>query len=109
MVEVLPLKNFYKAEEYHQDYLDKNPQGYCHISPALFELARQANPDPAEKTFKKASKADLRKQLTPEQYAVTQESATERPFAKLIQRVSRRYLMWISPTGEPLFVSTDKI
>ena len=81
VVEVLPLKNFYKAEEYHQDYLDKNPQGYCHISPALFELARQANPAPAEKTFKKASKADLRKQLTPEQYAVTQESATERPFA----------------------------
>ena len=26
-----PLKNFYPAEEYHQDYLDKNPHGYCHI------------------------------------------------------------------------------
>ena len=25
------LKNFYKAEEYHQDYLDKHPDGYCHI------------------------------------------------------------------------------
>ena len=30
-VEVLPLINFYKAEEYHQKYLDKNPNGYCHI------------------------------------------------------------------------------
>lgn len=30
-VEVKPLKNFYKAEEYHQDYLKKNPDGYCHI------------------------------------------------------------------------------
>ena len=29
--EVLPLKNFFLAEEYHQDYLDKNPNGYCHI------------------------------------------------------------------------------
>lgn len=29
--EVLPLKNFYIAEEYHQDYLVKNPGGYCHI------------------------------------------------------------------------------
>lgn len=31
MVEVLPLANFYPAEEYHQDYLKKNPGGYCHI------------------------------------------------------------------------------
>lgn len=30
-VEVLPLSNFYTAEEYHQKYLDKNPGGYCHI------------------------------------------------------------------------------
>ena len=30
-VEVKPLNNFYKAEEYHQKYLDKNPGGYCHI------------------------------------------------------------------------------
>jgi peptide methionine sulfoxide reductase MsrA len=41
-VEVLPLKNFYTAEEYHQDYLDKNPTGYCHLPQALFEFARKA-------------------------------------------------------------------
>ena len=39
-VEALPLTHFYTAEEYHQKYLDKNPGGYCHISPALFEAAR---------------------------------------------------------------------
>ena len=39
-VEALPLSNFYTAEEYHQKYLDKNPGGYCHISPALFEAAK---------------------------------------------------------------------
>ena len=33
-IEVLPLASFYLAEEYHQDYLDKNPQGYCHINMA---------------------------------------------------------------------------
>ncbi|WP_270299734.1 peptide-methionine (S)-S-oxide reductase, partial [Eggerthella sinensis] len=27
-----PLDGFYPAEEYHQNYLDKNPGGYCHIS-----------------------------------------------------------------------------
>ncbi len=31
-IELRPLENFYKAEEYHQKYLDKNPHGYCHIS-----------------------------------------------------------------------------
>lgn len=30
-IEVMELKNFYRAEEEHQDYLDKNPNGYCHI------------------------------------------------------------------------------
>ncbi len=29
--EIQPLEIFYKAEEYHQDYLTKNPNGYCHI------------------------------------------------------------------------------
>lgn len=40
-VELKPLEHFYTAEEYHQKYLVKNPAGYCHISPALFEAARQ--------------------------------------------------------------------
>lgn len=37
VTEILPLKNFYDAEAYHQDYLDKNPTGYCHIPRALLE------------------------------------------------------------------------
>lgn len=39
-VEVKPLENFYAAEEVHQDYLVKNPQGYCHISPAKMAEVR---------------------------------------------------------------------
>jgi len=41
-VEKQPLENFYAAEDYHQDYLDKNPEGYCHLPVSLFEFARQA-------------------------------------------------------------------
>ena len=41
-VEKLPLQNYYSAEDYHQDYLDKNPTGYCHLPLSLFEFARQA-------------------------------------------------------------------
>ena len=44
VVEKQPLENFYTAEEYHQDYLDKNPTGYCHLPLSLFEFARQARP-----------------------------------------------------------------
>lgn len=32
VTEVKPLDNYYRAEEYHQDYLKKNPNGYCHIN-----------------------------------------------------------------------------
>jgi peptide methionine sulfoxide reductase msrA/msrB len=43
MVELEPLRSFYPAEEYHQDYLDKNPAGYCHIPFELMIMAREAN------------------------------------------------------------------
>ena len=33
-IEVLPLKKYFLAEDYHQDYLNKNPNGYCHINMA---------------------------------------------------------------------------
>lgn len=39
-VELEPLKNFYPAEERHQDYLDKNPQGYCHLPFKAFTYVR---------------------------------------------------------------------
>ena len=42
-VEVKPLRVFQLADEYHQDYLQKHPDGYCHLPEALFEMARRAN------------------------------------------------------------------
>lgn len=42
-IEVLPLSNYYTAEEYHQDYLDKNIGGYCHLPSSLFDYAKKAN------------------------------------------------------------------
>ena len=43
-IEVKTLENFSLAEEYHQKYLDKNPNGYCHITPAKLEQVKQAQP-----------------------------------------------------------------
>lgn len=44
MTQVLPLENFYPAEDYHQDYLYNNPGGYCHLNPSLFRIAREYHP-----------------------------------------------------------------
>ena len=43
VVEIERLECFYLAEDYHQDYLDKNPTGYCHIPRSKFALAKNAN------------------------------------------------------------------
>lgn len=42
-IEVKPLTQYASAEEYHQKYLDRNPGGYCHISPHKMELAKEIN------------------------------------------------------------------
>lgn len=105
-VEVLSLQNFYKAEGYHQDYLDKNPGGYCHIGSDLFELARETHNKKEE--YSKPDKKELREKLTPEQYAVTQENATERAFQNEYYDEFREGIYVDITTGEPLFVSSDK-
>ena len=39
-VELEPLRNFYPAEERHQDYLQKNPSGYCHLPFKVFRYVQ---------------------------------------------------------------------
>lgn len=105
-IEVRPLQNFSPAEEYHQKYLDKNPGGYCHIGPDLMEKAAKALVNP---TAYPAPEPDgLRKTLTPIQYQVTQENATEPPFQNSYFQTFRPGLYVDVTTGEPLFASTDK-
>ena len=41
-VERQPLERFFTADEYHQDYLEKNPTGYCHLPLSLFQFAKAA-------------------------------------------------------------------
>ena len=59
-------------------------------------------------TFTKPSPAELRRRLTPEQYHVTQEAGTERPFANEFWDNTRPGLYVDVVSGEPLFSSLDK-
>lgn len=106
-VEVIQLQNFYQAEDYHQDYLVKNPEGYCHIDPRLFEIARKARMKTAEK-FPVPTDEELRSRLTQMQYAVTRQNATEPPFLNEYHDEHRKGIYVDVTNGEPLFVSTDK-
>ena len=100
-VEVRPLVNFYPAELYHHEYLYKNPQGYCHVDPALFEEVRN-------RKARNLDKAELRERLTPLQWEVTQNGATERPFINEYDHEFRKGIYVDITDGTPLFVSSRK-
>ncbi|MDA3056920.1 peptide-methionine (R)-S-oxide reductase MsrB [Campylobacter sp. VBCF_05 NA6] len=102
-VEVAVLKNYARAEEYHQNYLGKNPNGYCHIdlnlaSKPLYDESRFALPSPEE----------MKENLTPLQFSVTQEKATERPYTSEFDKLDAKGIYIDVVTKKPLFSSTDK-
>lgn len=101
-IEVRPLQSYYLAEAEHQDYLRKHPDGYCHISDKACAAAGKARP------YEKPDDAALRGQLSPLQYSVTQESATEPPFTGEYDEHFAPGIYVDITTGEPLFASTDK-
>lgn len=102
-IEFLPLKNFYPAEDYHQEYLYKNPGGYCHINRELFREAKEMKP-----RQHKSDREALRQRLTPLQWEVTQNGATERPFTNEYDHEFRKGIYVDITDGTPLFLSTDK-
>ena len=103
-VEYQSLENFYSAETCHQDYLDKHPDGYCHIPTWKFERKEAAE----HHRFPLPDKQELKQRLSAEQYAVTQENATERPYRNAYWDTFEKGIYVDIVSGEPLFVSTDK-
>ena len=63
-VELGPLRNYYPAEEYHQNYLEKNPNGYCHIPRVEMELFSRLRIDPGD--YRKPAAETIRDTLTAE-------------------------------------------
>lgn len=105
-IEVAKLNNYYPAEEYHQKYLDKNPNGYCHISPELFLKAKSINEH--EREFRPLSKVTLKSTLSKLQFDVTQNGATEPPFDNEYNYNFEDGIYVDITSGEPLFSSRDK-
>ncbi|MGT2799419.1 peptide-methionine (R)-S-oxide reductase MsrB [Streptococcus marmotae] len=102
-VEKGALENFIEAEEYHQDYLKKNPNGYCHIN-----VNQASYPVIDESLYHKPSDEEIKKMLTAEEYAVTQKNDTERAFSNRYWDQFEEGIYVDIVTGEPLFSSKDK-
>ncbi|MED4533173.1 bifunctional peptide-methionine (S)-S-oxide reductase MsrA/peptide-methionine (R)-S-oxide reductase MsrB [Metabacillus fastidiosus] len=107
VTEVEPLKNFSLAEEYHQDYLEKNPNGYCHVSFDSLkdqEIPQLINPE----LYPKPSEEEIKAKLTDIQYKVTQGNGTELAFSNEYWNNEEPGIYVDVVTGEPLFSSADK-
>ena len=126
-VENLELKHFAPAEEYHQDYLTKNPNGYCHVD---LSLANQKIPPKSSTSsstpksnlsaaatvaealnpvrYQNFDKATLKQTLTKAQYEITQNAGTERAFSHAYDHLFDPGIYVDIVSGEPLFLSTDK-
>lgn len=105
-VEVKPLANYYRAEEYHQKYLDKNPGGYCHIGADKFEMAEKAVD--ISKKYVKKTRDELKASLNEMQFDVTQNNGTEPPYRNEYFDTFEEGIYVDITTGEPLFLSDDK-
>ncbi len=105
-VEIGPLLNYFPAEEYHQNYLENHPGGYCHIPFAEIELFSKLRIDPGD--YQKPAAEAIKDMLTAEQYRVTQENGTEYAYRNEFWDHFEKGIYVDIVTGEPLFSSADK-
>ncbi len=102
-IEVVKLEQFYLAEDYHQDYLEKNPNGYCHIN--LFKV-QDVLISPAP--YQVPEDEMLKENLSDLQYNVTQKADTEPSYSNEYWENFEAGIYVDIVSGEPLFSSKDK-
>ncbi|WP_028608964.1 peptide-methionine (R)-S-oxide reductase MsrB [Paenibacillus harenae] len=104
VTEVLPLTNYYLAEEEHQDYLVKNPEGYCHVDLTILDEPVKVDPS----LYTRPSNEELKAKLTDLQYNVTVLGGEEIAFSNEYWDTYDPGIYVDIATGEPLFSSRDK-
>jgi peptide methionine sulfoxide reductase msrA/msrB len=103
VTEILPSCPFYKAEEKHQQYYKKNPFHYN-----LYKEGSGRSRFIRENWKNSKNDEQLRKELTPIQYEVTRNNATEPPFKNEFWNHTEDGIYVDIISGEPLFSSKDK-
>ncbi len=115
--EILMFSKFYAAEDYHQDYHQKNPLRYQYYRfgsgrdqflENIWGKAAKPQKSSRGNLYQKPDEAALKKKLTPLQYAVTQEEGTEPPFQNEYWNNKREGIYVDIVSGEPLFGSREK-
>lgn len=99
------LEHYVLAEDYHQDYLIKNPGGYCHIP--LTQIPNE-KPRINASAYPRPSKEAILAKLSDEEYKITQGKGTEPAFHNAYWDNKEKGLYVDIVTGEPLFSSEDK-
>lgn len=101
---------FWAAEEYHQDYYKKNPlrYGFYRSGSGRDSFLKKHWQGKKFPSMKKSASKDLRSQLTPLQYKVTQEDGTEPAFNNEYWNNKKPGIYVDIVSGEPLFSSLDK-
>ncbi|GFN33128.1 peptide-methionine (S)-S-oxide reductase MsrA [Paenibacillus xylaniclasticus] len=103
VVSIEPAAPFYEAEDYHQDYHKKQPLRY-----RMYRKGSGRDAFIAEHWKYREDEGSLRSRLTPIQYEVTQNSATEPPFRNEFWDHKEQGIYVDIVSGEPLFSSLDK-
>ena len=111
--EVAPAGPFYYAEGYHQQYLHKNPNGYCGIggTGVSCPIGLAVDTEPATGGELKpvaSSDAEWRERLSREQYAVLRKAGTERPFSGEYVDTDDDGMYRCVACGNPLFDASTK-